>query len=162
MTRKMLLLALCTSILAGCAHEDIQSAARGAQLGGLGLIGSAVEMASAAAQGRKVFGGWGSGVEDVAASDKAKQFILSKRVEEKYTNSGQFMELLMNVQTRFNNKDWGDVDAAQAVRNNQNPPDAIGRYLAGDMPAIIVTDAGSEFRVRFEDEVWPKDKNDKK
>lgn len=166
MIRNILIFICCNCVLVGCAHEDIQSAARGVELGGLGstvgLIGSAAEMASAAVQGRKVFGGWGSGVEDAPTSEKAKQFILSKGVEEQYSNSGQFMDFLLNVQTRFKNMDWGDVDSSQATRNNQNPSDAIGRYLVGDKPALIVTDAGSEFRVRFEDEVWPtaKDKND--
>jgi hypothetical protein len=46
----------------------------------------------------------------------------------------------------------------QAEKYKANPVEAIGRYAADPKPNLIVTDAGKEYRIRFENEVIEKAK----
>jgi len=65
------------------------------------------------------------------------------------------MEELLAVQSRFRDHDWGAVSPEQLEANSSSNrgKGSVGRYPTDStVPAIIITDEGSEFRVRYEDE----------
>ena len=88
-------------------------------------------------------------------TDRGKQFVLSRRVMDDFSNDGKFMEELLAVQSRFRAQDWGAVspEQLQANSSSNHGKGSVGRYPIGSKgAAIIITDEGSEFKVRYEDE----------
>jgi len=64
------------------------------------------------------------------------------------------MEEVLAMQNRFRVHDWGEISPEQLQVNNSstNGKGAVGRYPTGNKRSIIITDEGSEFKVRYEDE----------
>lgn len=87
-------------------------------------------------------------------TDRGKQFVLSRKVMDDFSSDGKFMEEVLAVQSRFRAHDWGDISPEQIQLNSSstNGKGAVGRYPAGNKRSIIITDEGSEFKVRYEDE----------
>jgi len=88
-------------------------------------------------------------------TDRGKQFVLSRRVMDEFSSDAKFMEEVLAMQSRFRSRDWGSVSPEQLQANNSstNGKGSVGRYLTGrSESAIIITDEGSEFKVRYEDE----------
>lgn len=83
---------------------------------------------------------------------KNKQFALSTGVESDYSNDGQFMDLVMSIQDKYKAGDYGLITPDLAEKYKTHPAEAIGRYAATPKPNLIVTDAGKEYRIRYEDE----------
>ncbi len=96
-----------------------------------------------------------SGASESATTERGKQFVLSRRVMDSFSADGKIMDKVLAVQGRFRSFDWGDISAEQFQANAklQGGKGAFGRYPTDStVPAIIITDEGSEFRVRYEDE----------
>lgn len=88
-------------------------------------------------------------------TDRGKQFVLSRRVMDSFSSDGKFMDEVLAVQSRFRSYDWGDITAEQFQANTKLKGGkwTLGRYPTGNNgSAIIITDEGSEFKVRYEDE----------
>ena len=88
-------------------------------------------------------------------SDRGKQFVLSHRVMDSFSSDGKFMDEVLAGQNRFRSYDWGDITAEQFQANTKlkSGKGTLGRYPTGNNgSAIIITDEGSEFKVRYEDE----------
>ncbi|MDD2273750.1 MAG: hypothetical protein PHH29_16010, partial [Desulfuromonadaceae bacterium] len=88
-------------------------------------------------------------------TDRGKQFVLSRKVMDDFSNDGKFMEELQAVQSRFRAHDWGVVSPVQLQANSSSNrgKGSVGRYPTGSNGStIIITDEGSEFKVRYEDE----------
>ena len=88
-------------------------------------------------------------------TDRGKQFVLSRRVMDSFSSDGKFMDEVLAVQSRFRSYDWGDITAEQFQANTRlkGGKGTLGRYPTGNNgSAIIITDEGSEFKVRYEDE----------
>lgn len=91
-------------------------------------------------------------------TDRGKQFVLSRRIMDDFSSDGKFMEELLAVQSRFRAHDWGAVSPEQLQANNSSNhgKGIVGRYPTGSNEStIIITDEGSEFKVRYEDEPEP-------
>lgn len=91
-------------------------------------------------------------------TDRGKQFVLSRRIMDDFSSDGKFMEELLAVQSRFRAHDWGAVSPEQLQANNSSNhgKGIVGRYPTGSNGStIIITDEGSEFKVRYEDEPEP-------
>jgi hypothetical protein len=72
-----------------------------------------------------------------------------------FSADGKIMDQVLAMQNRFRSFDWGDISAEQLQANAtlQGGKGALGRYPTdSEAHAIIITDEGSEFRVRYEDE----------
>ena len=86
---------------------------------------------------------------------RAKQFVLSKRVLADFSADATFMGAILTIQDKIKQQDFGSVVPGQ-THENDNPQaggsGAVGRYPVGDT-FIIVIDEGSEYKVRYEDEV---------
>jgi len=141
---------ICTSLcfFAGCARNDIEMVSQGMSIGGMGTpvgaLASTVGLVSKLTRG---------GASDPApVSIKNKQFALSTGVETDYSNDGKFMDLIMTIQDKYKSGDYGLVTSEEANKFKANPVEAIGRYAADPKPNLIVTDAGKEFRIRYENE----------
>lgn len=90
-----------------------------------------------------------------ADAERGKQFVLTRRVLDDFSNDGKFMEEVLALQSRFRARDWGDIspEQLQANSNSTTGKGTVGRYPTGtSRSAIIITDEGSEFKVRYEDE----------
>lgn len=88
-------------------------------------------------------------------TERSKQFVLSRRVLDDFSSDGKFMEEVLAVQSRFRAHDWGAVSPEQLQANSSSNrgKGSVGRYPTGSKGvAIIITDEGSEFKVRYEDE----------
>ncbi|MDU0460420.1 MAG: hypothetical protein RW306_16955 [Geobacteraceae bacterium] len=88
-------------------------------------------------------------------TDRGKQFVLSRRVMDSFSSDGKFMDEVLAVQRRFRSYDWGDITAEQFQANTKlkGGKGTLGHYPTGSNgSAIIITDEGSEFKVRYEDE----------
>lgn len=87
-------------------------------------------------------------------TERGKQFVLTRRVLDDFSSDGKFMEEVLATQSRFRAHDWGEVSLEQIQANSSttNGKGAVGRYPTGNKRSIIITDEGSEFKVRYEDE----------
>lgn len=87
-------------------------------------------------------------------TERGKQFTLSRRVLDDFSNDGKFMEEVLAMQSRFRARDWGEISPEQLHANSSstNGKGAVGRYPTGNKRSIIIMDEGSEFKVRYEDE----------
>lgn len=88
-------------------------------------------------------------------AERWKQFVLTRRVLDDFSNDGKFMEEVLALQSRFRAHDWGEISPEQLQANSSSTTGkgAVGRYPAGkSRSAIIITDEGSEYKVRYEDE----------
>jgi hypothetical protein len=92
---------------------------------------------------------------ETSDSQRLKPFILSPRTMEEFGRDAEFMNLVLAVQDRFRGGDWGDISVEEFRANTKlkGGTGSIGRYAAGSgRPALVITDTGSAFRVRHEDE----------
>jgi hypothetical protein len=90
-----------------------------------------------------------------ADTERAKQFVLTRRVLDEFSSDGKFMEEVLALQSRFRARDWGEISPEQLQVNSSSSTGkgTVGRYPTGkSRSAIIITDEGSEFKVRYEDE----------
>ena len=88
-------------------------------------------------------------------TERGKQFVLTRKVLDDFSSDGKFMEEVLTMQNRFRARDWGEISPEQLQTNNSSTTGKgnVGRYPTGNSrPAIIITDEGSEFKVRYEDE----------
>jgi len=87
-------------------------------------------------------------------TERGKQFVLIRRVLDDFSSDGKFMEEVLAMQSRFRARDWGEISPEQLQANSSstNGKGAVGRYPTGNNRSIIITDEGSEFKVRYEDE----------
>ena len=87
-------------------------------------------------------------------TERGKQFVLTRMVLEDFSSDGKFMEEILAMQSRFRNHDCGEMFPEQHQFNSSSTNDkgTICRYLTGNNRSIIITDDGSEFKVRYEDE----------
>ena len=88
-------------------------------------------------------------------TERGKQFVLSRRVMDRFSNDRKFSEEVLEIQNRFRSHDWGDISSEQFQANakREGGKGTIGRYSTGSNgSALIITDEGSEFKVRYEDE----------
>jgi len=105
-------------------------------------------------------GAWPAGLPPDLASEGAdnergKQFVLTRRVLDDFSSDGKFMEEVLALQNRFRARDWGEISPEQLQANSRSTTGkgSVGRYPTGkSRSAIIITDEGSEFKVRYEDE----------
>ncbi|WP_324311304.1 hypothetical protein [Geobacter sulfurreducens] len=90
-------------------------------------------------------------------SERGKQFVLTRRVLDDFSSDGKFMEEVLAMQNRFRARDWGEISPEQLKANNSSSSGrgTVGRYPTGNKRSIIITDEGSEFKVRYEDEPEP-------
>ncbi|BDV42662.1 hypothetical protein GURASL_15850 [Geotalea uraniireducens] len=90
-------------------------------------------------------------------SERGKQFVLTRRVLDDFSSDGKFMEEVLARQNRFRARDWGEISPEQLHINSSstNGKGTVGRYPTGNKRSIIITDEGSEFKVRYEDEPEP-------
>ncbi|NTV49272.1 MAG: hypothetical protein HGB32_01210 [Geobacteraceae bacterium] len=140
------ILALC----AGCSHESWTNVEETTRLPSVAApILAPVNWVAKA--GRAVT----SKSSESSDTDRGKQFVLSRKVMDDFSSNGKFMEELLAVQSRFRGHDWGAVSPEQleANSNSNRGKGSVGRYPTGSNgAAIIITDEGSEFKVRYEDE----------
>ena len=87
-------------------------------------------------------------------TERGKQFVLTRRVLDDFSSDGKFMEEVLTIQSRFRARDWGEIspEQLQVNGNSTNGKGTVGRYPTGNKRSIIITDEGSEFKVRYEDE----------
>lgn len=81
--------------------------------------------------------------------------IFSQRIAARFHSDRALMDHVLLSQERFHNGDWGDVSNKQYTINTvlKSGAGTAGRYPTGSKePAIIITDKGTEFTVRYEDE----------
>jgi hypothetical protein len=74
---------------------------------------------------------------------------------DEFSSDGKFMEEVLAMQTRFRSHDFGGISAGQIQANTRfnRGKGSVGRYPSGNSgAAVIITDEGSEFKVRYEDE----------
>lgn len=86
---------------------------------------------------------------------RAKQFVLSKRVLADFSADSSFMGAILTIQDNFKQQDFGNAAPGKTQVDGHlqaGGSGAVGRYLVGDA-FIIVIDEGSEYMVRYEDEV---------
>jgi len=89
-------------------------------------------------------------------TERGKQFVLTRRVLDDFSSDGKFMEEVLTMQNRFRARDWGEISPEHLQANSSTyGKGAVGRYPTGNKRSIIITDEGSEFKVRYEDEPEP-------
>ena len=90
-------------------------------------------------------------------TERGKQFVLTRRVLDDFSSDGKFMEEVLAIQSRFRARDWGEIspERLQVNSSSTNGKGTVGRYPTGNKRSIIITDEGSEFKVRYEDEPEP-------
>lgn len=147
-TATVMFICLC---IVGCARNDVEMVSQGMSLAGtgtpIGAVASIVGLTSKLTRG--------GGSDPAPVSIKNKQFLLSPGVEADYCNDGKFMDLIMSIQDKYRQGDYGQVTPEEAEKFKTNPVEAIGRYAADPKSMLIVTDAGKEYRIRYENEVLP-------
>ena len=82
--------------------------------------------------------------------------IFSRKIADRFHSDRALMDHVLLSQERFCNGDWGDVSNMQFAINSalKSGKGTAGRYPHGSKgPAIIITDKGTEFTVRYEDEL---------
>jgi hypothetical protein len=140
------ILALC----AGCSHESWTNVEETTRLPSVAApILAPVNWVAKA--GRAVT----SKASESSDTERVKQFVLSRRVMNSFSSDGKFMEEILAMQGRFRSHDWGDISAEQLQENTKlnGGRETVGRYSTGTSgAAIIISDEGSEFKVRYEDE----------
>jgi hypothetical protein len=138
------------ALSAGCSHESWTNAEETTRLPSIAApILAPVNWVAKA--GRAVT----SKSSESAETDRGKQFVLSRRVMDDFSSDGKFIEEVLAVQSRFRAQDWGTVtpEQLQANSSSNRGKGSVGRYPTGSKgAAIIITDEGSEFKVRYEDE----------
>jgi len=141
------MLALC----AGCSHESWTSVEETTRLPSMAApILAPVNWVAKA--GRAVT----SKYSESPDTDRGKRFVLSGRVMDSFSSDGKFMDEVLVMQGRFRSCDWGDItdEQLQANTKRKGGKGTLGRYPTGSNgSAIIITDEGSEFKVRYEDEL---------
>lgn len=87
-------------------------------------------------------------------TERGKQFVLTRKVLDDFSSDGKFMEEVLTMQSRFRARDWGEISPEQLKANNSSSSGrgSVSRYSTGNKRSIIITDEGSEFKVRYEDE----------
>lgn len=87
-------------------------------------------------------------------TERGKQFVLTRKVLDDFSNDGKFMEDVLTMQNRFRARDWGEISPEQLQVNSSSTSGkgTVGRYPTENKRSIIITDEGSEFKVRYEDE----------
>ena len=139
-----------TALCVGCSHESWTNIEETTRLPSVAApILAPVNWAAKA--GRAVT----SKSSESSDTDRGKQFVLSRKVMDDFSNDGKFMEELQAVQSRFRAHNWGVVSPEQLQANSSSNrgKGSVGRYPTGSKgAAIIITDEGSEFKVRYEDE----------
>ena len=87
-------------------------------------------------------------------TERGKQFVLTRKVLDDFSSDGKFMEDVLTMQNRFRARDWGEISPEQLQVNSSSTSGkgTVGRYPTGNKRSIIITDEGSEFKVRYEDE----------
>ena len=145
-----LLLAGILTFCAGCSHESWTTIEETSRLPSVTApILTPVNWAAMAARAVT------SKASESSASKRGKQFVLSRRVMDEFSSDGKFMEEVLVMQDRFRSHDWGEISAGQNeenVRSNRGKG-SVGRYPNGSNgAAIIIVDAGNEFKVRYENE----------
>ena len=141
------MLALC----AGCSHESWTSVEETTRLPSVAAA-ILVPVNWVAKAGRAVT----SKSSESSDTDRGKRFALSSRVMDSFSSDGKFMDEVLAMQRRFRSYDWGDITAEQLQANTKlkGGKGTLGRYPArSNGSAIIITDEGSEFKVRYEDEL---------
>jgi len=140
------MLALC----AGCSHESWTCVEETTRLPSVAAA-ILVPVNWVAKAGRAVT----SKSSESSDTDRGKRFVLSSRVMDSFSTNGKFMEEILAMQSRFRSHDWGDITAEllQANTKFEGGKGTLGRYpTSSNGSAIIITDEGSEFKVRYEDE----------
>lgn len=141
------MLALC----AGCSHESWTSVEETTRLPSVAAA-ILVPVNWVAKAGRAVT----SKSLESSDTDRVKQFVLSRRVMGEFSTNGKFMEEILAMQSRFRSFDWGDITAEQLQANTklEGGKGTFGRYpTSSNGSAIIITDKGFEFTVRYEHEL---------
>ncbi len=87
-------------------------------------------------------------------TERGKQFVLTRKVLDDFSSDGKFMEEVLTMQNRFRARDWGEIspEHLQVNSSSTSGKGTVGRYPAENKRSIIITDEGSEFKVRYEDE----------
>ena len=141
------MLALC----AGCSHESWTSVEETTRLPSVAAT-ILVPVNWVAKAGRAVT----SKSSESSDTDRGKRFVLSSRVMDSFSSDGKFMDEVLAMQSRFRSYDWGDITAEQLQANTKlkGGKGTLGRYpTSSNGSAIIITDKGSEFTVRYEHEL---------
>ncbi len=141
------MLALC----AGCSHESWTSVEETTRLPSVAAT-ILVPVNWVAKAGRAVT----SKSSESSDTDRGKRFVLSSRVMDSFSSDGKFMDEVLAMQSRVRSCDWGDITAEQLQANTKlkGGKGTLGRYpTSSNRSAIIITDEGSEFKVRYEDEL---------
>ena len=89
-----------------------------------------------------------------ADAERGKQFVLTRRVLDDFSSDGMFLGEVLTMQNRFRARDWGEISPEQLQVNSSSTTGkgTVGRYPTGNKRSIIITDEGSEYKVRYEDE----------
>ena len=148
-TRQCLSMACVLALCAGCSHETWTTVEETSRLPSVAAPILA-PVSWVAMVGRAVTRPASEGVD----TERGKQFILTRRVLDDFSSNGKFMEEVLALQSRFRAHDWGEISPEQLQTNNSSTTGkgAVGRYPTGNKRSIIITDEGSEFKVRYEDE----------
>ena len=140
------MLALC----AGCSHESWTSVEETTRLPSVAAA-ILVPVNLVAKAGRAL----NSKSSESSDTDRGKRFVLSSRVMDSFSSDGKFMDEVLAMQGRFRSCDLGDITAEQLQANTKlkGGKGTLGRYpTSSNGSVIIITDEGSEFKVRYEDE----------
>ena len=135
---------------AGCSHESWTTIEETSRLPSVAApILTPVNWAAMAGRGVT------SKSSESSATQRGKQFVLSRRVMDEFSTNGKFMEEVLMMQSRFRSHDWGEISAGQTQENIRfnRGKGSVGRYPTGsNESAIIIVDEGQEFKVRYENE----------
>lgn len=87
-------------------------------------------------------------------STRGKQFVMSKKLSDSFSNDGEVMRVVMDSQEKFKNKEWGDISGVQLTKNSekQGGKGSVGRYPIPGNPALIISDEGETYKSFFENE----------
>jgi hypothetical protein len=91
----------------------------------------------------------------ISGTEHVKPFVFSSKVMDGFSSDRVLMDDVMMIQGLFRSSDWGHISNEQLDCNTRLKAGkgTIGRYpVCGGNPAIIITDEGSEYRVRYENE----------
>jgi len=95
-------------------------------------------------------------LSELAGMGTSTPIIFSRKMADRFHSDRVLMDHILLSHERFCNGDWGDVSNMQFSINSalKSGKGTAGRYTHGSKePAIIITDNGSEFTVRYEDEL---------
>ena len=128
---------------AGCSHESWTTIEETSRLPSVAVpILTPVNWVAIA--GRAVT----SKSSESSASQRGKQFVLSRRVMDEFSSDGKFMEEVLAMQTRFRSHDFGGISAGQIQANTRfnRGKGSVGRYPTGSNESvIIIVDEGDVF-----------------